>query len=125
MNTDINILYVDDEFLNLQIFKFNFGKKFNVLVADSGDEGLRILADNASISIVISDMKMPNMSGLEFIEIAKRMYPSICFYILTGFGMNEEIQKAMDEKLINRYFSKPLNLPLIESEILNATGQNR
>ena len=125
MNTDINILYVDDEFLNLQIFKFNFGKKFNVLVADSGDEGLRILADNASISIVISDMKMPNMSGLAFIEIAKRMYPSICFYILTGFGMNEEIQKAMDEKLINRYFSKPLNLPLIESEILNATGQNR
>jgi len=69
MNEHHTILYVDDEPINLELFEMNFQKRFNVLKALSGAEGLKILESKADISFVVSDMKMPGMSGLEFITI--------------------------------------------------------
>ena len=120
MNNKISILYVDDEPLNLMLFSINFGNKFNVITAESGSDGLTKLKSGREILIVISDMKMPEMNGIEFIKRAKQEFPSIEFYILTGFDITEEIADALDNKLILKYFRKPFNAKDIEITIQEA-----
>ena len=96
----------------------NFRKKFNVLTAESGLEGYDLLKKNPHTAVVISDMKMPGMNGIEFIKLAKKNFPKISFFILTGFDITEEIADALNERLIHKYFRKPFNMKDIESSIL-------
>lgn len=114
----ITILYVDDEPINLRLFQYNLKKKFEVLTAESGDEGLELLQANPHIRNVISDMKMPGMSGIDFIKLAKKDFPDIQYFILTGFDITEEIADALNERLIHKYFRKPFNMKEIETSIL-------
>lgn len=118
MDEKITLLYVDDEPLNLKLFALNFKKKFNVLTAESGAEGLDQLKVNPQTTVVISDMKMPSMCGIEFIKLAKKDFPNITYYILTGFDITEEIADALNERLIHKYFRKPFNMKEIEASIL-------
>jgi DNA-binding NtrC family response regulator len=104
------ILYVDDEFTNLLLFEEIFNEWFNVIVVDSGPGALQILENMPEIKVVISDMKMPLMNGIEFISIAKGKYPEKVFYILTGFDINKEISEAIISGIILRYFQKPLQV---------------
>jgi len=117
MNRKPKILYVDDEFINLQLFKINFDNKYEVFTAENGITGLEVLDNNPDIVVVISDMKMPLMNGIEFIKKAKEKYSHIRFYILTGFQITEEIQEALNSKLILKYFSKPFNLNKIDDTL--------
>lgn len=118
MSSNIKVLYVDDEPINLMLFKANFKKKFDVIAAESGNGGLLLLKDHPDTKVVISDMKMPGMSGIEFIRIAKQDYPNVSFYILTGFDITDEISNALEERLIHKYFKKPFNIQEIEQAIL-------
>ncbi|MDP4276964.1 MAG: response regulator [Bacteroidota bacterium] len=111
------ILYVDDEKINLLLFEANLEKKYTVLTAEDGISALEILSENKDIEIVISDMRMPNMNGIEFIQCATELYPTISYYILTGYDITDEIQKALNKGLIRRYFSKPFRINEIISEI--------
>ncbi len=111
------ILYVDDEEINLMIFEINLKTKYNVVTALSGRLGLEVLSQTPDIAVVVSDMRMPVMDGLEFIKKAKELYANITFYILTGFDINEEIQKALNQGLIQKYFQKPFNMKEIDEEI--------
>jgi two-component system, response regulator, stage 0 sporulation protein F len=120
MSEKIVILYVDDEPINLLLFQKNFEKKYSVITAESGQNGLEELLKNTAIKIVISDMKMPGMNGVEFIRKAKKEYPSIEFFILTGFEITVEIADALNEKIINKYFRKPFNMYDIETAINEA-----
>lgn len=115
------ILYVDDEPVNLKIFELNFKNRFHVLTAESGQKGLEILKDQHEIKVVVSDMRMPGMNGIEFIKTAKRHYPHITFFILTGFEITDEIRMAMKDGLVYQYFKKPCNLPEMEESILAVT----
>jgi two-component system response regulator (stage 0 sporulation protein F) len=117
MSNWATILYVDDEPLNLQLFAINFERMYTVKTAVSGNAGLEILRDEPSISVVISDMKMPGLNGIEFIRKAKEKYPEITFFILTGYDITNEILEALNDKLINSYFSKPFNIKVIEKSI--------
>ena len=103
------LLYVDDEVVNLMLFKAIFSKKYEVLIAENGILGLEILKENESICIVISDMNMPEMNGIEFITKATEKHPNISYYILTGYEITEDITKAIESKLILKCFGKPLN----------------
>lgn len=123
MNDPISILYVDDEPMNLMLFKANFKKKFNIITAESGKEGLDQLKLNPNTHVVISDMKMPGMNGIEFIKLAKIDFPNISFFILTGFDITDEISEALDDKLIHRYFRKPFNIKEIETAIHEAVKE--
>ncbi|HPF92798.1 MAG TPA: response regulator [Tenuifilaceae bacterium] len=120
MSNKIAVLYVDDEPINLKLFELNFKNTFNVTTALSGFEGLEILKSNPDISVVVSDMRMPKMDGLEFISKAKVDFPHIVFFILTGFEITDEISQALNSNLINKYFRKPFNFREIESSIVDA-----
>jgi two-component system response regulator (stage 0 sporulation protein F) len=122
MDDKPKILYVDDESINLKLFEINYSKKYEVLTADCGIKGLEVLKDNPDIRVVVSDMKMPNMNGVEFIKQAKVRHPTINFFILTGFEITEEIQEAIKLKLIIMYFRKPFNMNEIDTAISEAIG---
>ena len=120
MDAKLKILYVDDEEINLKLFKLNFSKKFDVLMASDGYKGLEVLAHNRDIKVVVSDMRMPGLTGLEFIEEAKQDYDHILFFILTGYDISEAIKEALESDRIKGYFQKPVRMKEIEATILQA-----
>jgi response regulator RpfG family c-di-GMP phosphodiesterase len=112
------ILYVDDEEINLFIFERSFEKKFKVVTAHSAKDALNILGGNETvIDILISDMRMPVMNGIELINKAKEHHPKIMYYILTGFEFNSDIEEACESNLIKKFFKKPINVQEIETSI--------
>lgn len=94
MSEKIKIIYVDDEEVNVMLFQINFSVNYEVYTGYSGYEGLNLLEDHPDTKVIISDMKMPEMNGVEFIKKAKEKYPEKKFYILTGFEITDEIQDA-------------------------------
>jgi len=117
MSEKPKILYVDDEIINLQLFKIVFSKEYEVLTAENGMKGLDVLSINHDVVIVISDMKMPGMNGIEFIKKSKILYPDISYFIFTGYEITGEIQEALNTGLILKYFSKPFNMSEIDAEL--------
>ncbi|MFN8257285.1 MAG: response regulator [Bacteroidales bacterium] len=120
MSEPLSILYVDDEKLNLELFRINFRKNYKVYTASSGFEGLEKLNECNDINVVISDMKMPGMNGVEFIRKAKASYDKAVYFILTGFDLTDEISDAIKDNLVCKYFRKPFNLREIEVSIQSA-----
>lgn len=116
----INLLYVDDEPINLELFRLTFKLHFNVIMAESGVVGLEKMDSHPEINIVISDMKMPGMDGLEFISTAKTKYDKIPYFILTGYEITDEISDALKNKMINKYFQKPFDKNQLLEEIESA-----
>ena len=109
--SNVTILYVDDEEINLFLFEKNLQSRYNIITAISGKEGLEKLNQFANdIIIVISDMRMPLMNGLEFISQAKKQYQNIAYFILTGFDFSEDIEDALNNNLIQKYFTKPFEI---------------
>lgn len=100
------ILYVDDEQINLELFKINFRNDYEVHIASSAIKGLEILRDE-NIEVIISDLKMPQMNGLEFIEKIKSENPSKVCILLTAFMESDVMLKAINNELIFRYIMKP------------------
>jgi two-component system response regulator (stage 0 sporulation protein F) len=119
-NNKITVLYVDDEMINLELFQMTFKNTFEILTAESGKAGLEIMQNYSKIQVVISDMKMPEMSGIEFITEAKKIYQHVSFLILTGFDINNEIKESLKSGLIIGYFQKPLNRSEITNAVLKA-----
>lgn len=103
------ILYVDDEQSNLRGFKSLFFTDYKIFTAPSAKEGLEILAEH-EIDMVISDQKMPEISGVEFLKEVARLYPDTIRIILTGYSDLEVIIRAVNECGIFRYMAKPWNL---------------
>ena len=125
MSEKATILYVDDESMNLMLFKRLFKDHFTILSAESGNEGLEVLASEKEVKAVVSDMKMPGMSGLEFAIKAKNQFPDVVFFILTGFDRTSEMVEALNSKLIAGYFGKPLNPTEIIGSIQEAINFNQ
>ena len=69
------ILYVDDEVINLELLQLTFMNEFKVVTALSAREGLDELEKDPDIRVVISDLKMPEMNGLDFIKMVKQLDP--------------------------------------------------
>jgi len=103
-----SILYVDDEESNLRIFKSSFRRHYTIFTAISGKEGLEVLENN-DIQLVISDQKMPEMTGVEFLERVAESFPNTVRIILTAYSDTEDIMRAINKCGIFRYLVKPWN----------------
>jgi two-component system, response regulator, stage 0 sporulation protein F len=112
------VLYIDDEPVNTYLFELNFKKKFTILTAHSGPEGLEIINNSPDINVVISDMKMPGMNGLEFIKQARGLRSDLVYYLVSGYDVLPEIEAALKSQLINGYYCKPFNNKDIENAIV-------
>ena len=101
------ILYVDDEVINLELLQLTFMNDYEVLTAKSAKEGLRLLELHPDIHVVISDLKMPVMNGLDFIKVVKQKDPARVCMLLTGFMESEVMLEGFNKELIFRYLMKP------------------
>lgn len=104
-----SILYVDDEHINLLLLKRLLQEFFEVETSVSAREALDVLDKNQEIRAVITDLRMPHMSGLEMIRQAKERGDQRPFMILSGFEKTDEIQEALNNELVTAYIQKPYN----------------
>ncbi len=85
-------------------------------------EGLTKLCSEDEIIVVISDMKMPGMNGIEFIKKARVSHSKIVYFILIGFDINSEISEALSNNIIHKYFRKPFDMHDIDVAIKEDVG---
>lgn len=121
---NISLLYVDDEQFNLLLFDMNFSDKYTIYTASSGPDALEILEDHQDeIIVVISDMSMPEMNGVEFIRKAREKHAKIAYFILSGYDRNDQIEDALQNREIVEFLTKPFIRQKIEKaidEVVNA-----
>ncbi len=102
----INVLYIDDEVNNLTAFKANFRRTYNVFISESPVEAKSIL-DKNEIHVVISDQRMPEMTGIEFFESIIDAHPEPIRMLLTGYSDIQAVINAINKGHVFKYFSKP------------------
>jgi DNA-binding NtrC family response regulator len=100
------VLVVDDEKGNLDTFRFNFRRTFQLLTASSGREGLEVLREHP-VAVVIADQRMPGMTGLEFLREARDVRPNAVGIILTAYADVEVLLGAINSGVVYRYVQKP------------------
>jgi YesN/AraC family two-component response regulator len=103
----MNLLYVDDEPINIELFQLNFENIYTVFVASSAKEGLEIIK-RQDIKVIVTDFKMPVMNGIEFINEVKKMDPSKICIILSGY-VDKKIVSDPESNLVFDYVTKPWN----------------
>lgn len=114
-----NILYVDDEPQNLISFKACFRRFYQIYTASNAAEGINILRQ-IHIQLIITDQRMPEMTGVQFLEKIIPDYPEAIRMILTGFSDTDAIIKAINTGQIFRYISKPWDENELKMTIDNA-----
>ncbi len=120
MNNDkISILYVDDEENNLISFKATFRLKYKVFTAISGSDAIEILEKNL-IHVIITDQRMPNMTGVEFLEKVIEKFTDPIRILLTGFTDMNAVVDAINKGKIFHYLTKPWNEEELDKTIERA-----
>lgn len=114
-----NLLLIDDEKEVIKSLYRQFRKKYNVFLAYSAAQGLEIMAEN-SIQVIISDQRMPGMTGTEFYKTIKTEYPDAIRLILTGYADIQTIVAAINDGNIFRYILKPWDPIELESIVSEA-----
>ena len=122
-----NILLVDDEIPFVETMTKRLSKSgINIVTAFSGQEALGHLAAGKDVDVVILDVKMPGMDGLETLKEIKRQYPAMDVIILTGHSTMETAIKGMRLGAFD-YLTKPCELEALIEKIQEAmkTGKHR
>jgi len=116
----IKVLYVDDEENNLLSFKATFRLKYAVLTALGADEAKRILSENPDIEVIVTDQRMPKMTGVEFLESTLEEFPDQVRILLTGYADMTAVVDAINKGKIFHYITKPWDEEELDLVILRA-----
>ena len=105
------LLFVDDEVSITKALQRLFRREgYYILTASSGQEGLALLGKaEKPVSLIISDQRMPQMTGAQFLEKAKEIFPDAIRFLLTGYSDMDAIVDAVNKGEIHRYLTKPWN----------------
>ena len=101
------LLFVDDERRVLTSMRAMFRREYDVLLANSGYEALEILGKRDDIHVVVSDQRMPGMTGVELLATVKGDYPSSMRILLTGYADLDAVEASINESEVFRYLMKP------------------
>jgi len=101
------ILYVDDLKTNLVLFQATFEKEFEIILAESAVKALEILKDG-EIEVLVTDQRMPDMTGTELLEKVAADYPDVRRFLLTAFTDFETVVDAVNKGQIHGYINKPI-----------------
>lgn len=115
----IKVLYIDDERINLLAFKSSFRRIFDIHVAPSAEEGLKIL-QNYPIEVVIADQRMPGTTGVDFFESILSTHKNPIRILLTGYSDINAIIDAINKGHVYQYVTKPWNEYELKLTIENA-----
>lgn len=106
MNERLELLIVDDEPANLQKLKRTFIQDFIVHEALSGEEALELLKTH-QVAAIITDQRMPGISGAELLKRSLEIRPDVVRVILTGYTEVEDLMGAINDGHVDRYVTKP------------------
>lgn len=122
--TDRTLLLVDDEANILKALKRLLRRDgYTILLANGGTEALQILAKN-SVNVIVSDHRMPVMTGIEFLAQVKDKYPDITRIVLSGFSDLDTITEAINKGNIYKFLAKPWGDTQIRATIKEAFEHN-
>ena len=110
-----NILYVDDDIENLSSFRALFRREYNIFTASSAKKGLEILSQK-EVQVVITDQRMPEMTGTELLEVVAKDFPKTQRFLLTAYSDFDPLVDAINKGKLQGYFSKPIDDELIKSK---------
>jgi two-component system, NtrC family, response regulator HupR/HoxA len=104
------VLFVDDEERLLNSLKRGLiDEPYKCLFANSGPEALKVLGDN-KVHVIVTDMRMPEMNGLELLRLVREKYPDIIRIVLSGYTQITTLLTAINEGHIYKYITKPWKL---------------
>ncbi|MFG1499525.1 response regulator [Halobacteriovorax sp. XZX-3] len=119
----INILFVDDEEALLELIEMIYEEdvlagKLSTQFALSGKEALTKLASDKGINItvLVTDINMPDMNGIELVKEVKKKYPHIIIYMMSAYGDQKTLEEV-SELDIKHYFNKPVDFSELKSTI--------
>lgn len=119
------ILFVDDDVNLLAGLKRRLRKQFNMVLAEGSIQGLNILAEHDPFAVVVADMRMPGMDGVQFLTEVKEKSPNTVRMMLTG---NADLQTAIDavnQGNIFRFLTKPCPMEIMSGALNAALEQHR
>jgi response regulator RpfG family c-di-GMP phosphodiesterase len=116
------ILFVDDEVNILSGIARQQRKRFDIWTAVGGKKGLEVMKEEGPFAIVVADMNMPGMNGIEFLSEVRKCYPDTVRMMLTGNADQQTAVDAVNQGAIFRFFTKPCPAEII-SDALNLAMQ--
>lgn len=127
MDRDINatILFVDDDKNLLEAVVRQFHGKFEITTALGGTQGLQKLESSGPFAVIVSDMRMPDMNGIQFLAAARSHDPDAARIMLTGNADLETAMHAVNEGNIFRFLMKPCRKEVLEWALEAALEQHR
>jgi len=102
----INVLYIDDEPHNLTSFKASFRRNFNIYTVEEAAEARKIL-ENKEVHVILSDQRMPKMTGIEFFESILEDFPEPIRILVTGYTDINAVIDAINRGQVYKYLTKP------------------
>lgn len=123
--TRYTVIVVDDELNVLQSLRRIFRREpYQLICAGSGAEGLKLLKELANVAVIISDQRMPEMSGSEFLAQSRQIAPDAIRILLTGYSARESTISAMSEGGVSHYISKPWEDKILIQTVRDAVMQH-
>lgn len=117
----VRILCVDDEPYILSTLQRFFRKdNFEILVANSAENGLNLLKERGPVNIVVSDYRMPGLNGVEFLLQVHQIWPQTVGILLSGYADLTNVTSAMELDFIYRYLPKPWSRTELREAIKDA-----
>jgi response regulator RpfG family c-di-GMP phosphodiesterase len=120
-----DILFVDDEPKTLEAFERQLRKRFSIRTAGSADEALAILEKDGPCAVIVSDMRMPGMDGIQLLSLVKNLYPDTVRIMLTGNADQETAIGSVNDGQIFRFLTKPTTPQALTTSLEVAVKQYR
>jgi len=118
------LLLVDDEASILSSLKRLFRRDgYRILTATSGTEGLALLAEQA-VDVILSDQRMPGMTGIDFLREARRLHPHTVRITLSGYTDLQSIIEAVNEGAVYKFLTKPWDDDRLRDHVAQAFEQS-
>lgn len=110
-NPNLSVLYVDDEPKALKYFEKAYSKQYQILTAESPEEGLKILEQESErIGIIVSDQRMPKTTGVEFLSTVRKHYPEKVRILTTAYSDLDSAIQSVNQGHIYQYVVKPWDI---------------
>jgi response regulator RpfG family c-di-GMP phosphodiesterase len=119
------LLFIDDEEINRSNFQETFGDEYEILLAGSGEEALEIMARESNLALILSDQRMPGISGAEVLARARELAPQAERIMITGYSEPDDIMAAINQGQVYRYILKPWTSGELRIAIIHAVERHQ
>ncbi len=114
------ILVVDDEPDNLDLLDRVLSPTYQVLRASSGQEALQILSQEQDVAVIVSDQRMPKMTGTEFLSLTAMQYPDMIRILVTAYTDVDDLVEAINSGKVFKYVTKPWHVDELRAVVRQA-----